>query len=292
MGTFRNDLLSSSLPRLPPRASTATMTTRATAVSDGSVIGPPVSAWGSPSVAADRRGEIDSRVESPTTRDGGGASTSAPIQMPTESSISVGIMRIADTLSRNVLPWQAVLCPKAVETLYDLRAVTTNAKHVTFITSMKEKLSDKVSSFMKKKEEEVEVWIEVERKAWATFMKNDETDLSDFIKRDLDRISSRAIAQDNAYRVRELEMATGIDDHERDGTRQQLINFRRIVQANNSGADNANKMFQSSEIDPLVTPGAGEKNVAVEVRVLQDAIAKAQSVTQKKMTKAQRDVIR
>lgn len=258
--------------------------------------GPPINAWSSPSTtAAGGRKGLDSRVESPTTRSGEGnvvASTSVPIQMPTESSISVGIMRIADTLSRNILPWQAVLCPKAVETLYDLRASITNTKHVMFITNMKEKLNDKVSSFMKKKEEEVSIWIEVERKAWATFMKNDETDLTDFIKRDLDRISSRAIAQDNAYRLRELTMATNIDDHERDGTRQQLINFRRIVQANNSGADNANSMFQKGDVDPLVASSQAEKQVAVEVRVLQDAIAKAQSVTQKKMTKGQREVIR
>jgi hypothetical protein len=39
--------------------------------------------------------------------------TEAPlIEVPDETTIHVGLMRIADKLARLVLPWQAVLCPR------------------------------------------------------------------------------------------------------------------------------------------------------------------------------------
>lgn len=62
-------------------------------------------------------------------------------------------------------------------------------------------------------------------------MERDESDLIEYIKNDLKRISDRAAAQEDAYRRRELAMATALDDHERDSTREQLINFRRICRA-------------------------------------------------------------
>lgn len=73
------------------------------------------------------------------------------IDVPEETTLSVGLMRIADKLSRLVLPWQAVLCPRAVETLFDLRQTMIQTKHVAFINQMKQKLEEKVMGFIKKK---------------------------------------------------------------------------------------------------------------------------------------------
>ena len=72
-----------------------------------------------------------------------GDSTSVPIKVPEESSISVALMRIADTLARKVLPWQAALCPRAVETLYNLRFNISERNYIEFMDNMKKKLEDK-----------------------------------------------------------------------------------------------------------------------------------------------------
>jgi hypothetical protein len=196
------------------------------------------------------------------------------LNLPGETTIGVGLMRIADHLARKVLPWQAVLCPKAVETLHDVRLTMMQARHNAFIASMKSKLEEKVLGFMNKKEQEVDIWMEREIRSWQQFMLNDESDLTDFIKTDLARISDRAMAQDSAYRRRELLIASTIDDHERDSTREQLINFRRIVRSDQKGGT-----------------GAGN-HASIEVRALQDSIAKAQSVTHKEVAKSNRDVTR
>lgn len=196
-----------------------------------------------------------------------------PVSVPDEATINVGLMRVADNLARKVLPWQAVLCPRAVETLHDLRQITIQNKHNAFIDQMKAKLEEKVMAFIKKKDEEVEIWIEKEVKSWQQVMKKDEVDLIDFIKRDLERISDRAAMQDKAYRARELTMATAIDDHERDSTREQLVNFRRIVRSN-------------KEL------GGENNSVAVELRALQDSMAKAQKLTHQQMKKNSRDIIK
>lgn len=147
------------------------------------------------------------------------SSSALPIEIPGETTISVGLMRIADKLARLVLPWQAVLCPRAVETLFDLRKNIIQTRHQNFINQMKQKLEEKVMGFIKKKEEEVEIWLENEITSWRTYMSKDETDLSDYIKNDLVRMSDRAAAQDFAYNYRELAIATALDDHERDSTR-------------------------------------------------------------------------
>lgn len=90
-------------------------------------------------------------------------------------------------------------------------------------------------SFISKKDEEVDIWIERELRSWKTFMEHDEVDLTEFIKNDLARITDRGVRQDEAYRRRELIIATTIDDHERDTTRDQLVTFRRICRADRQG---------------------------------------------------------
>ncbi len=201
-----------------------------------------------------------------------GAPPQVPLDLPGETTIGVGLMRIADNLTRRVLPWQAALCPRAVEALHDVRSTMIQAKHNAFIAQMKSKLEEKVLGFMTRKEEEVDIWMEREIRSWQQFMLNGETDLTDFVKSDLARITDRAVAQDEAYRARELLIASQIDDHERDSTREQLVNFRRIVRSDSKGG-----------------PGAG-KYASIEVRALQDSIAKAQSVTHKQVAKSNRDV--
>lgn len=58
-------------------------------------------------------------------------------------------------MATKILPWQAVMCPKAIETLRDVRQGIIHSKHVTFIQQMKSKLNEKVMGFVAKKEEEV-----------------------------------------------------------------------------------------------------------------------------------------
>lgn len=196
-----------------------------------------------------------------------------------ETVIAAGLMRVADQLARIVLPWQAVLCPRAVESLQDLRLAIIQAKHNSFMQQMKQKLEEKVVNFLKKKEEEVDAWLDNEIRKWQDFLSQDETDLSEFLKNDLNRLTNRAIQQDQAYRLRELKMANELDDHERDQTRDQLMSFRRIVKAAKHPSMHAKSMFE-------------QEQRGVEVQTLQNSIAKGQSSAQKEITKHARAVIR
>jgi hypothetical protein len=208
-------------------------------------------------------------------------SSAQPIELPAETTMTVGLMRIADKLARLVLPWQAVLCPRAVETLFDLRHSMIQSKHEAFINQMKQKLEEKVQSFVKKKEEEVELWLETELRAWRVYMEQDEADLLDYIRVDLKRISDRTILQSQAYRIRELVMTSQMDDHERDSTRQLLLDFRRVCKA------------QAPSVVTDAGGGGGEAaEKAIELKLLQDSIAKAQSMANHKMLASNRTIIR
>jgi hypothetical protein len=293
--------MASSLPKLPVRYSSPTTNEP---MGPPGVGGGPINAWGAPedsrhvgSPAKSSRGGGNNNSNS--NNYGGGTSngnnisasgslmqqqgqsqmlssvggTGAMIDLPGETTISVGLMRIADKLARLVLPWQAVLCPRAVETLFDLRKSIIQTRHVHFIEQMKLKLQEKVMGFIKKKEEEVEIWLENEIKSWSGFMDQGESDLTEYIKSDLSRMSDRAAAQDAAYLYRELAIATALDDHERDSTREQLISFRRICRAQHPGT-------------------SPNEQTAMEVKLLQDSIAKAQSVINKKMATTRRKVVK
>jgi len=196
-----------------------------------------------------------------------------------ETIIASGLIRIVDQLAKKVLPWQAVLCPRAVESLQDLRLNMIQSKHTQFMQQMKSKLEEKVNHFMNTKEEEVERWLQSEVMAWQDFLQQDETDLTDFIATDLARITKRSMEQEYAYKQRELLVANDLDDLERDQTREQLINFRKIVRASKQAIPSNQTLSDQS---PKI----------VEVRVLQDSIAKAKSSTQKKVISQSRVLVK
>jgi hypothetical protein len=210
-----------------------------------------------------------------------------------ESVIAAGLMRIADRVARTVLPWQAVLCPRAVESLHDLRLSLIQTKHITFMIQMKAKLEEKVVSFMQKKETEVDVWIEKEVLSWQKLLADDEIDLGDFVHRDMHRITARAMQQDIAYRQRELHMANEMDDRERDQTREMLDSFRRIVRASKdvaispstTGKQKNNVKTPATAFGLYNVTSYNDKSANMEVRVLQDSIAKAQGVITNRKTK-------
>jgi hypothetical protein len=264
---FKRDMLSGSLPKLPPSSL-------------------PVQrkqAWSKHDEKLQASKKIDedppSGDDSPEHPTSAAEKTNPTNPLQAETVISAGLMRVADQLARIVLPWQAVLCPRAVESLQDLRLTTIQAKHNSFMSQMKQKLAEKVINFLQKKEEEVDMWLNSEIRKWQDFLSQDENDLSDFLKNDLNRLTTKAIQQDEAYRLRELMMANELDDHERDQTRDQLTNFRIIVRAAKHPSMQAKSMFEQEER-------------GVEVQVLQSSIAKGQSSVQKQITKHGRAVIR
>jgi len=140
-------------------------------------------------------------------------------------------------------------------------------------------LEEKVNNFIITKEQEVELWLNQELQSWQAFLEKDETDLTEFIQTDLLRISVRAVEQEGSYRQRELLLANELDDFERDRTREQLINFRKIVRASKQAIPSNQSLFDQ---EPKV----------VEVRVLQESIAKAKSSTQKKAITSSRSLIK
>ena len=75
---------------------------------------------------------------------------------------------------------------------------------------------------MIKKDEEVALWIEKELAAWGDAMQAQESDQTAFFLADLQRVAARTKSQETAYRRRELQMASSMDDKERDSTREQV----------------------------------------------------------------------
>jgi hypothetical protein len=276
---FTRDLMSNSLPKLPAR----------TGLPETKI------AWGSPTSPHKTAATAASpmKPESNLSYDKEEESHQQQIQqsqalqktnpmfpLQADGIISAGLMRIVDQLARKLLPWQAVICPKAVETLQDLRISLIQTKHSSFMASMKGKLEEKVASFMKKKQEEVDIWLDREITIWQQFLVVDEEELTDFIKKDVNRLTNRAIIQEQCYRRRELQIANDFDDHERDATREQLVNFRRIVRASKNPLPGGNSVFAQAPKH-------------VEVRVLQETISKAQnSMTAKSVVDSMRSTVR
>jgi hypothetical protein len=150
--------------------------------------------------------------------------------IPGDAAVSVGLQRIADNVSRKVLPWSALQCPRAVENIRDSRQNGVHAKHVEFLGKMAEQLENKVLDFIEKKEVEIDLWLERELLLWRDAMSNQETSQTLFFRNDKARNNIRVNVQDQAKAQRELWMAANLDERERDAVREQLANFRRICQ--------------------------------------------------------------
>ena len=114
------------------------------------------------------------------TSGGGGV-----VSMPGENAVAMGLMRIADVLSRKILPWQACCCPRAVEQLRDFRLANIQGKHAIFVTRMKKQLEDKVVQFLAKKDEEVDFWMQKEIRVWMDAMHKQEADQTSFFQTDV-----------------------------------------------------------------------------------------------------------
>ena len=173
--------------------------------------------------------EAAQRIERPLPKSG--------IDLPTDTSVLIGLKNIADVLCRKVLPWQAAMCPRAVESLRDARQQIIHIKHVDFILKMKKQLEDKALLFIKKKEEEVDDWMDKEMIAWQQAMNLEETSQAEFIRKEADRINSRIDTQENARIFREREFASYIDDSERDSVRDQVVSFRKLLRSGNIKKD-------------------------------------------------------
>jgi len=62
--------------------------------------------------------------------------------------VSGALLRITDGLVRRVLPWNAVCCPRAVESLRDLRIKIVLGKYDAFVTKVTQQLQTKVAAFL------------------------------------------------------------------------------------------------------------------------------------------------
>ena len=151
--------------------------------------------------------------------------------IPGDAAVSVGLQRIADDVSRKVLPWSAVQCPGAVENIRDSRQNGVHAKHVEFLGKMAEQLENKVLECTEKKEGEIDLWLERELSLWRDAMSNQVTSQKTlFFRNDKARNNIRVNVQDQAKAQRKLWMAANLDERERGAVREQLTNFRRICQ--------------------------------------------------------------
>lgn len=154
-----------------------------------------------------------------------------PIELPSNTAIATGLLRIADHVSRKVLPWQAVTCPRAVETLRETRLSIVQAKHDNFVLKMTRQLEDKVFGFLNKKEEEVVNWMEREVALWQQTLRDEENLQSDFILKDQQRLSARSNKQQTASLNRGMVLTSTVDTAERDSIRQDIVSFRQVCRS-------------------------------------------------------------
>lgn len=271
--TFSRDLLSSTVPKFPSRVSDDQDRKEAWANTSSA------DASKTNKYSFDESG-VPGQIDIVSSTDDDVLLRTNPFNpLQAETIIASGLIRIVDQLAKKILPWQAILCPRAVETMQDLRLSMIQNKHTSFMNQMRSKLEEKVNAFITTKEQEVELWLGQELQAWQEFLEKDQTDLTEFIQEDLKRISHRALEQENSYKHREILVANELDDFERDKTREQLINFRKIVRASKQAVPSNQTLFDQ---EPKV----------VEVRVLQDSIAHAKSNAQKKVITNSRVLIR
>lgn len=167
-------------------------------------------------------------------------------KLPGDAAITVGLMQVADALSRKILPWQASCCPRAVETLRDLRQSSIQVKHHEFMSKMAKQLEDKVMGFLNKKDIEIEKWMQNEVDSWNKTMIMGESGEVDFLRADKMRVLARINKHELMRQKRELGSASNIDNMERDTTREQLVNFRRLVRHDDNDSVN-----QTAEIRSL-----------------------------------------
>jgi len=83
-----------------------------------------------------------------------------------DSVVNTGLMRLAEQVSRLLLPWQAVCCPRAVECVCDARLSTVQHRHEEFMRKMTTQLQQKVEVFISTKDGEVDEWMWREAQAW------------------------------------------------------------------------------------------------------------------------------
>lgn len=154
-----------------------------------------------------------------------------PNSPSSQALLLVGLRRLADVLARQILPWQAVCCPRAIETLRDLRWDIIRQRHTSFMQRMKDQLQSKVMDFLTRKQEEVDHWVDTEVQAWQYSLTSEEKKMQQYLYQDSQRQAQRNTNQAEARGVREVEASLEVEDREREKTREQLIQFRRICQS-------------------------------------------------------------
>jgi hypothetical protein len=168
--------------------------------------------------------------------------------LPSMTAVSVGLLRIADSMTRKILPWQAAFCPRAVESLRDTRQSGIQDKHDAFIIKMTEQLENKVLSFIEKKDQEVDLWIQNEADKWSAVVQRDDSAQRDLISSEEVRILARSKRLQEGALWREHHSARIVDEKERESARDQLATFRRQCRADteNGSSDKDQKALYAS----------------------------------------------
>jgi hypothetical protein len=188
-------------------------------------------------------------------------------KLPGDAAITVGLMQVADALSRKILPWQAACCPRAVETMRDLRQSSIQVKHHEFMSKMAKQLEDKVMGFLNKKDIEIEKWMQNEIDSWNKTMIMGESGEVDFLRADKIRVLARIGKHEVMRQKRELSSASNIDEMERDTTREQLVNFRRLVrhdEGNQASDQNAEIRSLNASIASAQAKALAQQSVSVQ----------------------------
>ena len=218
-----------------------------------------------------------------------------PVGFPEEQAITSNLKNMADILSRKVLPWSAAGCPRAVETLYDLRISIVQAQHIAYVAKMKQKLEEKVTHFMKKKEAEVSGWMKKEIAQWNYTLNKSDESLPAFLQIASNRIKARAEKQQEAYFIREANLARELDEEEKEITKAQLAEFRQVVRKPGSEGEWGNPEEDTTAAEEALfaaQPKASAASAQYQLKALQDSIDRAQGIVIRKTTPTEREVIR
>lgn len=184
-------------------------------------------------------------------------------EYPGSTAVSMGLLRVADSICRKLLPWQAVCCPCAVESFRDMRHQSITTQNNTFISRMTQQLEGKVLDFITRKDEEVDRWLQREADFWAKTINADDAGQNDFLVEEEMRIMQRSGLQERAARYRENSMAVLIDTHERDAAKDQLTTYRRLCRSDNSTSSGSDIRSLYSAMETAQSLLVNQKKVMV-----------------------------
>jgi len=148
-----------------------------------------------------------------------------------QAVLSLHLSKVALSAVQHALPWQAVLCPRAVESLWIERFAIAQEKQVKFFDEMESRLKSKVEDFTQATKSDLKSWKDFEYQCFKKSIGADENSLEVFLQTETARQQLRLKGHKSRAGKLEFQEMSVADYNERDFTREQLVTFRVLCRA-------------------------------------------------------------